>query len=92
MNFAKNANVTIRATSADEIELAVKGASGKTPGSCSTLVELFDRSYENVAFFIMDELLWDAFLGREFLKQHRRVNCLTSADLNVPYTKLFWIP
>ena len=30
MEFAKQANVTIRTTSADEIELAVKGASVKT--------------------------------------------------------------
>jgi len=74
MKFAKQANVTIRTTSADEIELAVKGASMKTQGSCSTLVELFDRSYENVAFSIMDELLWDVIIGREFLKQHRSVN------------------
>jgi len=74
MKFAKQANVTIRTTSADEIELAVKGASVKTQGSCSTLVELFDRSYENVAFSIMDGLLWDVILGRELLKQHRSVN------------------
>ena len=74
MKFAKQANVPIRTTSADEIELAVQGASVATQGSCSTLVELFDRSYENVAFSIMDGLLWDVILGREFLKQHRSVN------------------
>jgi len=74
MKFAKQANLTNRTTSAHEIELAVKGASVKTQGSCSTLVELFDRSYENVAFSIMDGLLWDVILGREFLKQHRSVN------------------
>ena len=74
MKFAKQANVPIRTTSADEIELAVQRASVKTQGSCSTLVELFDRSYENVAFPIMDGLLWDVILGREFLKQHRSVN------------------
>ena len=54
MKFAKQANVPIRTTSTDEIELAVQGASVETQGSCSTLVELFDRSYENVAFSIMD--------------------------------------
>ena len=73
MKFAKQANVPIRTTSADEIELAVRGASVETQGSCSMLVELFDRSYENVAFSIMDGLLWDVILGREFLKQHRSV-------------------
>jgi len=83
MKFAKQANVTIRTTSVDEIELAVKGVRVKRQGSCSTLVELFDRSYENVAFSIMDGLLWDVILGREVLKQH---SYLTSADLNVPYT------
>ena len=74
MKFAKQANVPIRTTSADEIELAVQGTSVETQGSCSTLVELFDRSYENVAFSIMDGLLWDLILGHEFLKQHRSVN------------------
>ena len=45
MKFAKQANVPIRTTSADEIELAVQGASVATQGSCSTLVELFDRIF-----------------------------------------------
>jgi len=49
------------------------GASVNTQGSCTTLVELFDRSYENVAFSIMDGLLWHVTLSREFLKQHRSI-------------------
>jgi len=74
LKFAKQANVPIQTTRADEIESAAQGASVATHGSCSTLVKLFDRSYENVTFSIMDGLLWDVILGREFLKQHRSVN------------------
>ena len=54
--------------------LAVKGASVKTLGCCAASVELKGRDYSNVNFSIMNGLMWDAILGRDFLSQHRSVN------------------
>ena len=52
----------------------MKGASVKTLGCCAASVELKGRDYSNVSFSIMNGLMWDVILGRDFLNQHRSVN------------------
>ena len=54
--------------------MAVKRASVKTPGSCAAPVELRGRQYADVEFSAMDGLLWDAALGREFLREQEIVS------------------
>ena len=57
-----------------KVDLAVKGASVKTLGCCAASVELKGRNYSNINFSVMDCLLWDVILGRDFLSQHQSVN------------------
>ena len=45
----------------------------KPHGSCSVTVEAFDRRYD-VAFSVLDGLLWDVILRREFMELHKSVN------------------
>ena len=57
-----------------KVDLAVKGSSAKTIGSCTAQVELLGRSYAGIEFLVMNNLLWDVILGREFLSKHK---CIT---------------
>ena len=56
------------------MDLSVKGAFVKTQGLCSATVELPGRKYSNVNFSVMNDLLWDVILGREFSVQHECVS------------------
>ena len=56
------------------MDLAVGGAAVETQGFCSATVELRGRKYSNVNFSVMNDLLWDVILGREFLGQHECVS------------------
>jgi len=56
------------------IDLAVKGSKVKSHGSCCVTVEAFDRRYDDVTFSVLDGLLWDVILGREFMELHKSVN------------------
>jgi len=49
------------------------GSSAKTKGLCLAQVELFGRSYSEIEFSAMNNLLWDVILEREFLSQHASV-------------------
>jgi len=40
---------------------------------CSARVQLCNRTSDNVKFTVMNGLLWDVILGREFLKLHESV-------------------
>ena len=51
-----------------KVDLAVKGASVNTQGSCAASVE------PNINFSVKDGLLWDVILGRNFLSQHQSIN------------------
>ena len=73
--FCRRTNLKV--SSADKsfkVDLAVKGSFAKTTGSCTTQVELLGRSYAGIEFLVMDNLLRDVILGREFLSQHK---CIT---------------
>ena len=73
--FCRRTNLKV--SSADKsfkVDLAVTGSSAKTIGSCTTQVELLGRSYAGIEFLVMNNLLWDVILGREFLSQHK---CIT---------------
>ena len=50
-----------------------KGLAVATKGVCSARVQLCNRTYDNVKFTVMNGLLWDVILGREFLKLHESV-------------------
>ena len=73
--FCRRTNLKV--SSADKsfkVDLEVKGSSAKTIGSCTTQVELLGQSYAGIEFLVMNNLLWDVILGREFLSQHK---CIT---------------
>ena len=54
-----------------KVDLAVKV---KTQGVCSTSVDLQGGEYSDVNFSIMDGVLWDVILGRDFLCKHKSVS------------------
>jgi len=56
------------------IDLAVKESKVKPHGSCCVTVEAFDRQYDDVTFSVLDGLLWDVILGREFMELRKSVN------------------
>ena len=72
--FRQRAKIDVIGESNMKVDLAVKGASVKTQGVCSTSVNLQGREYSNVNFSIMDGLLWDVILGRDFLCKHKSVS------------------
>ena len=57
-----------------QVDLEVKGAAMQTEGVCLTSVELRGREYTDVKFSVMNGLLWDVILGRDFLNQHESVS------------------
>ena len=77
-DFQQRANIKVLKDPSNhdtiKVGLAVKGASVKTLGCCAASVELKGRDYCNVNFSIMNKLMWDVILGRDFLSQHRSVN------------------
>ena len=72
-NFRQRATINVMGESNMKVDLAVKGASVKTQGVCSTSVDLQGREYSDVNFSIIDGLSWDVILGRDFLCKHKRV-------------------
>ena len=66
-----------------QVDLAVKGAAVQTQGVCSTSVELRVRENTDVKFSVMNGLLWDVILGRDFLSQHKSVS-FKFGDLESP--------
>jgi len=42
-------------------------------GSCNVQIDLLDRSYDKVNMLVMDILMCDVILGREFLRGHQSV-------------------
>jgi len=45
-----------------------------TRGSGDVQTDLLDRSYDKVNMLVMDNVMWDVILGREFLKEHQSVS------------------
>ena len=73
--FCRRTNLKVSsAEKSFKVDLAIKGSSAKTIGSCTTQVELLGRSYAGIEFLVMNNLLWDVIFGREFLRQHK---CIT---------------
>ena len=72
--FRPRAKIDVIGESNMKVDLAVKGTSVKTQGVCSTSVDLQGREYSDVNFSIMDGLLWDVILGRDFLCKHKSVS------------------
>ena len=72
--FRQRAKIDVIGESNMKVDLAVKGASVKTQCVCSTSVNLQGREYSGVNFSIMDGLLWDVILGRDFLCKHKSVS------------------
>jgi len=74
---------------AEKVVLAVKGSTVATKHICSARVQLCNRTYDNVKFIVMNGLLWDMILGREFLKLHERSCSLSLVDQNNPCNVVF---
>jgi len=72
--FINRTNLSVDDSTKEEIGLAVKGSTARTRGSCNVQIDLLDRSYEKVNMLVMDNLMWDVILGREFLKEHQSVS------------------
>jgi len=51
----------------------VKGSTVRTRGSCNVQIDQLDRSYDKVNMLVMDNLMWDVIVGREFLREHKSV-------------------
>ena len=68
------ANIVVSDKNKFQVDLAVRGAAVETQGFCSATVELCGRKYSDVNFSVMNDLLWDVILGREFLGQHESVS------------------
>ena len=66
--FINRTNLSVNNSAKEEIGLAVKGSTVKTRGSCNVQTDLLDRSYDKVNMLVMDNLMWDVILGREFLR------------------------
>ena len=74
-DFRRRTNLKVStAEKSFKVDLAVRGSSAETFGSCTTQVELLGWSYAGIEFLVMNSLLWDVILGREFLCQHK---CIT---------------
>ena len=73
-NFCRRLKINVCDSDCTSVGLAVQGASVETRGSCSANVSLQGRKYKDVSFLVMDGLLWDVILGREFLGQHEKVS------------------
>ena len=71
--FINRTNLIADDSTKEEIGLAVKGSTVRTRGSCNVQIDLLDRSYDKVNMLVMDNLMWDVVLGREFLKEHQSV-------------------
>ena len=66
--FINRINLPVNDSTKEELGLAVKGSTVKTRGSCNVQIDLLDRSYDKVNMLVMDNLMWDVILGREFLR------------------------
>ena len=77
-NFQRRAKIKVKNVASGQesvtVDLGVKGANVKTLGCCAASVELKGRNYPNINFSVMDGLLRDVILGRDFLSQHQSVN------------------
>ena len=73
-NFCQQANTVVSDKNKFQVDLAVKGAAVKTQGFCSATVKLRSRKYSDVNFSVMNDLLWDVILDREFWDQHECVS------------------
>jgi len=71
--FVNRTNLPVDDSTKEEIWLAVKSSTVRTRGSCNVQIDLRDRSYDKVNILVMDNLMWDVILGREFLKEHQSV-------------------
>ena len=66
-DFCQSAGLPLSdSSSCSKVDLAVKGSSVQAKGLCTANVELFDRSYKDAEFSIMDGLLWEVILGQSF--------------------------
>ena len=57
-----------------QMDLAVMDNAVKTQGECSTSEDLRGHKYTDVKILVMDGLLWDIIVGRDFLSQRESVN------------------
>ena len=77
-DFQRRAKIKVQNVASGQesmkVDLAVKEASVKTLGCCAASVELKGCNYRNINFSVMNGLLWDVILGRDFLSQHQNVN------------------
>jgi len=74
LSFIRRAHLAVQISKkVEKVVLAVKGSAVATKGICSARVQLCKRTYDNVKFTVMNGLLWDMILGREFLKLHESV-------------------
>ena len=72
--FINRTNPPVDDSTKEEIGLAVKGSTVRTRSSCNVQIDLLNRSYDKVNILVMDSLMWDVILGREFLKEHQSVS------------------
>jgi len=69
--FINRTNLSVDDNTKEEIGLAAKGSTVRTRGSCNVQKNLLDRSYDEGNMLVMDNLMWDVIMGREFLKEHQ---------------------
>ena len=77
LSYSRHAHLAVQTNKkAETVVLAVNGSAVLTKCMFSAQVKLCNRtySYDDVKFTVMNGLLWDVILGREFLKQHKSVN------------------
>jgi len=72
LSFSRNAHLAVQTSKKVEEVLAVEGSVVAAKGICSAQVQLCNRSYDDVKFTVMNGLLWDVILGREFLQQKKK--------------------
>jgi len=74
LSFIRRAHLAVLISKkVEKVVLTVKGSAVATKRICSARVQLCNRTYDNVKFTVMNSLLWDVILGREFLKLHESV-------------------
>ena len=70
--FAKRNKFTIY-TESNQIGLAVNGKFSQSEGFCLSTICLENRNYAETKLVLLDNLITDVILGREFLEQHQQL-------------------
>ena len=72
LSFIRRAHLAVQTSNkVEKVILAVKDSAVAAKRICSAHVQLCNRTYDNVKFTVMNGLLWDVILVREFLKLHK---------------------